>query len=131
MTDFDKKTVGAFGEKWCEKYAKKKKKLKILAKNKTIGHLEADIIAFDKEHIVFIEVKTRRTDKNNLMRAADAVNYDKRTNLIKFAYAFVKTLPPKFKTKIPRIDVCEVYVLADSKKLKVCDFNYIENAVTK
>ena len=131
MIEFDKKTVGDFGEKWCEKYVKKKKKYKILAKNKTIGHLEADIIAYDKENIIFIEVKTRRTDKNNLLRAADAVNYDKRTNLIKFAYAFVKTLPPKFKTKIPRIDVCEVYVLADSKKLKVCEFNYIENAVTK
>ncbi len=131
MIEFDKKTVGDFGEKWCEKYVKKKKKYKILARNKTLGHLEADIVAYDKDYIIFIEVKTRRTDKNNLTRPADAVNYDKRTNLIKFAYAFVKTLPQKFKEKTPRIDVCEVYVLADTNKLKVCDFNYIENAVTK
>lgn len=131
MIEFDKKTVGNFGEKWCEKYVKKKKKYKILSRNKTLGHLEADIIAYNKDYIIFIEVKTRRTDKNNLTRPADAVNYDKRTNLIKFAYAFVKTLPQKFKEKTPRIDVCEVYVLAETKKLKVCDFNYIENAVTK
>ncbi|MBE6664387.1 MAG: YraN family protein [Ruminococcaceae bacterium] len=131
MIEFDKKTVGNFGEKWCEKYVKKKKKYKILSRNKTLGHLEADIIAYNKDYIIFIEVKTRRTDKNNLTRPADAVNYDKRTNLIKFAYAFVKTLPQKFKEKTPRIDVCEVYVLAEAKKLKVCDFNYIENAVTK
>ncbi|MBQ8546834.1 MAG: YraN family protein [Clostridia bacterium] len=131
MIEFTKKEVGDFGEKFCEKLLKKKKKYKILAKNKTIGHLEADIIAYDKEFIIFVEVKTRRTDKNNLMRPADAVNYDKRTNLIKFAYAFVKTLPQKHKNKTPRIDVCEVFVTADGKKLKVCEFNYIENAVTR
>lgn len=131
MIEFTKKEVGAFGEKFCEKLLKKKKKYKILAKNKTIGHLEADLIACNKEFIIFVEVKTRRTDKNNLMRPADAVNYGKRTNLIKFAYAFVKTLPQKHKNKIPRIDVCEVFVKADDKKLRVCEFNYIENAVTR
>ncbi len=131
MIEFTKKEIGDFGEKFCEKLLKKKKKYKILSRNKTIGHLEADIIGYDKEYIIFVEVKTRRTDKNNLMRPADAVNYDKRTNLIKFAYAFVKTLPLKHKNKTPRIDVCEVFVKADNKKLKVCDFNYIENAVTR
>ena len=130
MIDFDKKAVGDFGEKWCEKYVKKKKKYKILARNKTLGHLEADVIAYDKEYIIFIEVKTRRTDKNNLMRAADAVNYDKRTNLIKFAYAFCKSLPTKLKNKSIRIDVCEITCMAD-KKLKLCSINYIENAVSR
>ena len=130
MIEFDKKQVGIFGEDFCEKYLKKQKKLKILSRNRTIGHLEADIIAYNKEFIVFVEVKTRRVDKNNFVRPADAVNREKRTNLIKFAYAFCKTLPSKLKDKTPRIDVCEVYVTAE-KKLKVCDINYIENAVTK
>ncbi len=130
MIEFDKKQVGIFGEDICEKYLKKQKKLKILARNRTIGHLEADIIAYNKEFIVFVEVKTRRVDKNNFVRPADAVNREKRTNLIKFAYAFCKTLPSKLKGKTPRIDVCEVFVTAE-KKLKVCDINYIENAVTK
>ena len=130
MTEFDKKQVGIFGENYCAKYVKKHKKLKILARNKSIGHLEADIIAYNKEYIVFIEVKTRRVDKNNIARPADAVNHEKRTNLIKFAYAFLKTLPSKLKEKTPRIDVCEIWVTAE-KKLKVCDVNYIENAITK
>ena len=130
MIEFDKKQVGIYGEDICEKYLKKQKKLKILARNRTIGHLEADIIAYNKEFIVFVEVKTRRVDKNNFVRPADAVNREKRTNLIKFAYAFCKTLPSKLKDKTPRIDVCEVFLTAD-KKLKVCDINYIENAVTK
>lgn len=130
MNDFDKKAVGIFGEKWCEKYLKRTKKYKILAKNKTIGHLEADIIAYDKDFLIFVEVKTRRIDKNNINRPADAVDHNKRTNLIKFAYSFVKTLPPKFQDKTIRIDVCEVMVYAE-KKLKVSEFNYIENAVTR
>lgn len=131
MIEFDKKAVGIFGEDYCAKYLKRKKKCKILARNKTMGHLEADIIAYDKEFIIFVEVKTRRQDKNNLMRPADAVNNEKRTNLLKFAYAFCKTLPAKLKNKTPRIDVCEVFAVQEKNKLKVCEFNYIENAVTK
>lgn len=131
MIEFDKKAVGIFGEDYSAKYLKRKKKCKILARNKTMGHLEADIIAYDKDFIIFVEVKTRRQDKNNLMRPADAVNNEKRTNLLKFAYAFCKTLPAKLKNKTPRIDVCEVYAVQEKNKLKVCEFNYIENAVTK
>ena len=69
-------------------------------------------------------------DKNNFLRPAAAVNYDKRTNLINFAYAYCKSLPKKHQNKTPRIDVCEMYVVAD-KKLKVCELNYIENAVSR
>lgn len=130
MTDFTSIEVGKFGEDYCAKYIKKTKKYKILERNATIGHLEVDIIAYDKEHIIFIEVKTRRQDKINYMRPGNAVDYNKRTNLINFAYHFVKTLPPKLQEKTPRIDVCEIWVEAD-KKLKVCDLNYIENAVTR
>lgn len=131
MTDFDKKTVGIFGEDYTEKYLKKVKKCKILARNKTMGHLEADIIAYNKEFIIFAEVKTRRLDKNNLTRPGDAVNHEKRANLLRFAYAYCKTLPLKLKNKTPRIDVCEVLVTQEKNKLKVCESNYIENAVTK
>ena len=130
MKEFTTKDVGRFGENQCIKYLKKTKKYKIFGKNLTIGHLEADIIAYDKEHIIIVEVKTRREDKNNIHRPASAVDYDKRTNLIKFAYAFCKNLPAKLKNKSMRIDVCEVTCVAD-KKLKLCSINYIENAVSR
>ena len=130
MTDYSTKEIGDFGEDYCAKYVKKTKKLKIIGKNVTIGKLEADIIATDDNYIVFIEVKTRRVDKNNYFRPADAVNLEKRTNLINFAYAYCKTLPKKHQGKTPRIDVCEVYVMADDK-LSVCEINYIENAVSR
>ena len=130
MNDFTAHEVGAFGEKQCAKYIKRIKRLKILGRNVTIGKLEADIIATNKDYIVFVEVKTRRQDKSNSHRPGSAVNRDKRTNLINFAYAYCKSLPKKHKGKTPRIDVCELYVVAD-KKLRVCELNYIENAVSR
>ena len=130
IKEFSKAEIGKFGEDYCAKYLKRTRKCKIIAQNATIGHLEADVIAYDKEHILFVEVKTRSVNKNNYARPSAAVNRDKRTNLINFAYAFVKTLPQKLKEKSIRIDVCEILV-EEGKKLKVCDFNYIENAVTR
>lgn len=124
-----KKDIGNFGEKACTRFLRKKG-FKIIGRNVRMGHLEIDIIASDKTHVVFVEVKTRNTDKSNILRPAAAVDSDKRTHLISFAYSFVKSLPEKEKNKQPRIDVCEILVSGD-KKLKVCDFNYIENAVTR
>ena len=128
MNEFTNKQIGDFGEKQCKKYVKRKKGYKIIDTNVTIGHLEADIIATDKTHILIIEVKTRSEDKKNLRRPADAVGLDKKRNLINFVQMYCKTLPKKHQNKTPRIDVCEVYITAD-KKLKVSSINYIENAV--
>ena len=130
MTEYTTKEIGDFGEKYCAKYVKKYKKLKIIGKNVTIGKLEMDIIAVNDDFIVFIEVKTRRQDKINYFRPSDAVDKDKRSNLINFAYAYCETLPKKYKNKTPRIDVCEVYVVAENK-LTVSEINYIENAVSR
>lgn len=125
-----KKAVGDFGEKACAKYIKKQG-FKILARNSRKGKLETDIIATNKEYVLFIEVKTRRIDKNNYGRPADAVNSAKKSNLLKFAYYYLKTLPKKHSSKQPRMDVCEVSVTLDGKRLRVCDLNYIENAFTR
>ena len=130
MIDFTSKQVGDFGERECAKYIKRIKKLKIIGKNVMIGKLEADIIATNDDYIVFVEVKTRRQDKQNLHRPADAVDREKRLNLLNFANMYCKTLSKKHKDKIPRIDVCEVYIFAD-KKLHLSSLNYIENAVSR
>ena len=127
VTHFD---VGRFGENQCVKYIKKVKKYRVLAKNATIGKLEMDVIAYDKDYVIFIEVKTRRDDKVNFHRPGDAVNSTKRSNLIKFVHGYMKMLPERHKNKIPRIDVCEITAVYE-KKLKVNSLNYIENAVTK
>ena len=130
MTDFTNADIGKFGEEFCTKYVKKTKKYKILGRNVSIGKLEVDIIATNGEYIIFIEVKTRRSDKNNYFRPSDAVDRNKRYNLINFANMYCKSLNKKHANKTPRIDVCEILVVAE-KKLKVTDINYIENAVSR
>lgn len=130
MSNITKKNVGDFGEDICAKHLKKQG-YKILGRNCRLGRLETDIIATNKTHIIFVEVKTRRVDKNNLTRPADAVNASKRDNLLKFAYYYIKTLPPKHASKQPRMDVCEITVEAVNEKLRVCELNYIENAFSR
>ena len=122
--------IGSFGEKVCSKFLKKNK-YKILARNKKIGHLETDIIAYNKTHIVFVEVKTRRADLNNQNRPSSAVDQSKRTNLIHFANSYTKSLPEKLKNRHIRIDVCEVLIFLFNGKLKVEDINYIEGAISR
>jgi len=56
--DFHNKILGKKGEKAAVKYLKKNK-YKILEKNYSCHFGEADIIAKDKDEIVFVEVKTR------------------------------------------------------------------------
>lgn len=130
MNDFTAKQVGDFGEKYCKKYVKRTKGYKIIGCNVTIGNLEADIIATDKTHIIIIEVKTRRQDKCNFHRPGSAVDQGKQHNLINFTKIYCENLPKKYMNKSPRIDVCEIYVVAD-KKLKVTSINYIENAISR
>lgn len=125
-----KKNVGDFGEKICAKYIKKQG-FKILERNSRFGKLETDIIATNKEYILFVEVKTRRIDKSNIGRPSDSVDNTKKANLLKFAYYYMKKLPKKHSSKQPRMDVCEVIVELVGKKLRVCDFNYIENAFSR
>ena len=74
MKNFSTYEVGKFGEDACVKYLKRTKKLKIYGRNLTVGHLEADIVAYDKESVIIVEVKTRREDKNNTHRPGDAVD---------------------------------------------------------
>lgn len=131
MRDFTKAEVGVFGENVCVKYIRKNG-YRVLARNSRIGKLETDIIATNKTHILFIEVKTRRSDKSNINRPSSAVNASKKDNLLNFAYYYMKTLPKKHASKQPRMDVCEVIVQASEKDtLRVCDLNYIENAFSR
>ena len=130
MANYSAHKIGAFGEKQCAKYLKRKMKLKIIGKNVTIGRLEADIIATNKDYIIFVEVKTRSKDKHNEHRPSDAVDKAKKTNLINFANAYCSSLPKKLKGRTPRIDVCEIWVTS-SVHLKVAELHYIENAVSR
>ena len=117
---FTTKEIGNIGETYTVKYLKKHG-YKILERNYLKRYGEIDIVAENKEYLVFVQVKTRNI--NTLVRGGEAVNYHKRQCLIKTALAY---LSEHKVDKFCRFDVSEVYVYRDTLKLQ--SINYIENA---
>ena len=120
MKKFSTQNIGETGEEYAVNFLKKKK-YKILERNYRKRFGEIDIIAENKNNIVFVEVKTRHTD--SMISAADDVNRQKQLKIIKTASLY---LAENETEKFCRFDVCEVYVNADN--LKLVKINYIEGA---
>ena len=121
------KQIGDIGERVATKLLKKKK-YKILERNLREGRCELDIIASNREFIVFVEVKTRSTENPSdlgfMHRAADSVNKDKQKRTVFAARRYLFDNPSD---KQPRFDVIEVYLQKGNEK-KVLEINHIENA---
>ena len=114
------KEIGNKGEDYTVKYLKKHG-YKIIERNYLKRYGEIDIIAENKEYLVFVEVKTRST--NAIARGCEAVNHHKRRCLTKTARVFLSEYDTD---KFCRFDISEVYVFSDTLKLQ--SLNYIENA---
>ena len=97
--------IGKLGEDLACKYLQNKG-YKILERNFEAKQGEIDIIALDKEELVFIEVKTR----SNILygKPAEAVNKVKKNDLIKTIeyYIYSRHLEDEF----IRIDIIEIYL---------------------
>ncbi len=119
------KEIGNLGEDIACKYLKKNK-YKILERNYFASHNELDIIAENKEYIVFIEVKTRSCPKNGdfaFGTPASAVTYTKQQRTVSAAREYLS----KSKSgKQPRLDVIEIYL--DKNTNEPIQINHIENA---
>ena len=115
--------IGDIGELAAAKYLKKNK-FKILEKNYVQSDSEIDIIAQNKDYVVFVEVKTRTSGKENPCepRPASSVTPDKQRKIINCAKCFLSTYQ---KTKKVRFDIIEV--LLDEKKI-VSELNHLEAA---
>ena len=61
----------------------------ILERNWRSGHLEIDIISFDKDGIHFVEVKTRR--QSIQAPPQESVDRTKQSRIIKAAHSFLRT----------------------------------------
>ena len=121
------KDVGAYGESLAAKFLKKKG-FRILERNRHESHNETDIIAADKEFIVFAEVKTRSViprDDGIYGSAAAAVNHGKQSRLLTAAAQYLRS-HKKYASRQPRLDVIEVYLNKETGKL--LHINHIENA---
>ena len=118
------KEIGDIGEKAAAKYLKKQG-FKIKERNIHLSHNEIDIVAENKEFIVFAEVKTRTVKADcdsHFGVPSSAVDRKKRSHLLDAARMYLKTLK---KYKQPRMDVIEVWLDNDRN---VVDINHIRNA---
>ena len=81
---------------------------------------EIDIVAKDKNELVFIEVKTR--SQNNFGRPSDAIDKRKKKHIYRTAEYYM--LINKLQNLFCRLDVVEVYILKNETKI-----NYFKNCI--
>ena len=114
----NRKNTGNIGEDIVTKYLEEKG-YKIIERNFRCKLGEIDIIAQDKEEIVFIEVKTRKILSYG--NPADSVNEPKQKHIYKASeyYLLINNKLDDF----TRIDVIEVYLNSSSYKI-----NHIKKA---
>ena len=116
----EKRQIGAIGEKKAAAYLRGKG-YRILERNYSCRYGEADIIAQDREYLVFVEVKLRKNA--SFAEAREFVDRRKQQRLISTAKYYLMDhdcdLPVRF-------DVIEIYSSLDDDK-KTC-IEHIENA---
>jgi len=113
--------LGARGEKAAARYLRRRG-YKILLKNFRSGKAEVDLVARQKDWLVFVEVKTRETEQFGA--PSEAVDRDKQRNLSKAALDYLRMLGnPRIHF---RFDIVEVIIANGSKKPD--DIRLIQNA---
>ena len=104
-----KQQTGKFGENAAARYLERQGFV-IVGRNVRVFHKEIDLIAENEHYLLFVEVKTRHQDPNvrsPFGRPSDAVDYKKRKNIASAAEIYLSKHPT---TKMPRIDVVEVFL---------------------
>lgn len=97
------KIVGAWGEALAAEYLKKKR-YKLVACGYQCRFGEIDLIVKDRKHLVFVEVKLRKSDK--FASGREFVDYNKQDRLRATASMYLAANPTKLQ---PRFDVIEIY----------------------
>lgn len=123
MKNLSTSEKGQIGEEYAVKHIKRMG-YKISQRNMRNKYSEIDIIAENKEYIIFVEVKTRTGEFD--LRPSFAVDRIKQQKIISAAFGYIKSNKIK---KQPRFDVAEVFLgLEDFEPYKI---NYIENAYSQ
>lgn len=91
----------------------------VVARNFRAKCGELDVIAKDKTHIVFVEVKTRAEDC--LGTPAQAVDFRKQRRIVSTAQVWLLAHPCGLQ---PRFDVVEILMMRD----KTAKYRHIQNA---
>ena len=119
---YQKHVIGEIGEDKAVEYLIRNK-YKIIKRNFRCKQGEIDIIAKDKNEIVFIEIKTRTG--NQYGRPAEAVVKKKKDSIYRTAEFYV--MINKLEKAYIRLDVIEVYFRYDN----TYTINHIKQAFTK
>lgn len=106
-TDKTKKEIGDYGEDKASEYLFNKG-YRIITKNFRTKSGEIDIVAIQRNILVFIEVKTRKND--SFCSAREAVTLSKQSKIKKTAKEFI--VQNNIPYKEIRFDVIEVYTYA-------------------
>ena len=99
----DRKLIGRLGETAAAEYLRKKK-YRIVATNYACRFGEIDLIAENRDYLVFVEVKSRKS--SDFAQAREFVNAAKQRRLAATASLWLSQHPTE---KQPRFDVMEVY----------------------
>ncbi len=86
---------------------------RIVGRNVYAAGCEADILAEDDTHFVFVEVKCRRERPDApdaFGRPARAVTAKKKEHMLTMAKAYLHEHPEVLEVRSPRLDVIEVYL---------------------
>ena len=117
------KDIGNIGEAAAARFLKKDG-YRVVGRNLHFSHNEIDIVAENKEYIVFAEVKTRSSEYDSPYGVpSSAVTRAKQAHLIEAANAYLRE---KKTSKQPRMDVLEVWI--DKSTNEVVKINHIEDA---
>ena len=114
--------IGRAGEAMVASFLKQRGYI-ILKRNWRDRYGEVDLIAENKENIVFVEVKTRT--EGALVSGLEAVDAGKVARIRNAAVMFTKRLNTKLP---PRIDVAEVTVCQKQDGSKEWKLHYMKNA---
>ena len=121
-----RRLLGNFGERAACRYLRRGG-YRIEKRNFVADDHEIDIIASNKDTLVFVEVKTRTLGKENPNepRPASSVTPQKQRAIIGVAKIYAAFNPTK---KKKRFDIIEVYVKQNSKRKRVAEIKHLQNA---
>ncbi len=115
------KLSGAWGEALAAEFLRKKR-YKIVAAGYHCRFGEIDLIAQNKQYLVFVEVKLRKS--GNFATAREYVNRAKQDRIRITASMYLSQNPTKLQ---PRFDVIEIYA-PEGASTKQPEINYLEDA---
>lgn len=113
--------VGAWGEAISAEYLRKKR-YRILASGYRCRYGEIDLIAANKTHLVFVEVKLRKSDR--FAKAYEFVDFHKQNRIRTTAEMYLSQHPTELQ---PRFDVIEIYA-PEGVDTKCPVINHMEDA---